>query len=288
MCISDFISIFSVKKIDPDTIAIINLLWQLFSWFMTYFIPPTIAICVAYYFGRRTFIAEKQHDRTALLQAREHEFIKKRYITEGLDKIALILQGYLAHYTFNHSIAIEVVGRCKTQRLSNNDKLDDLIFRPIDLLFDLSPYLRINNLLGDNIYYILMQLVNARSETYYYSRCLDILDLGKYVLANRESKNYKNYEDDLNQIEKLKESETDIFYRFHNVPFSLLVISDTLEKTLIEGVPLKDFRNNIVVKEQIKSMEDIFKNELEQYQNNRVRGDQLGYTPLRVIYSVNS
>lgn len=287
MSITDIFSILVVKRIDPTFLALINLLWGLIAWFMTYYLPPLIAICIAYYFGKKTFIAEKHHDRVTLARSRQHEFIRKRYILEGFDKISVSLNWYLAHYNFNYSVAIEVVGRCKTQRTSNNDKLEDLNFKPVEILHDLSPFPIINNLLGDNIYFLIMQLVNARTETYYYSRCLDMLDLGKYILENREKEDYKNYNNDLKQLEELKESETDIFYRFHNLPFSILVISDAFENFLLTDEPLENFRNNRVVKEQIFSMEEIFKTELKEYENRRLRGDQLCYFPNNVQISMN-
>lgn len=279
MSVTDIFSILVAKRIDPTLIAVLNVLWELFAWLLTYYLPPSIAICVAYYLGKKTFQAEKQHDRDTLIRTREHEFIKKRYILEGFDKINSSLNWYLAHYNFNHSVAIEVVGRCKTQRISNKDKLEDLRFKEIDMLHDLSPFPIINNLIGDNIYYLIMQLVNARTETYYYSRCLDIFDLGKYILENREKDDYKNYKNDMEQLEILKESETEIFYRFHNLPFSMLVISDALEKFLVKDEPLENFRNNQVVKEQIAIMEENFKTELKQYEKYRLRGDQLCYFP---------
>ncbi len=263
----------------PVIVACIHSTWDILSWFMTFYVPPIIVVYIAYRFGIKTFINEKKHDRKALLTAREHDFIKKRYIVEGLDKISSSLNWYLAHYNSNHSIAGEVIARCTTQRISNKDNLEDLSFKPIETIHDLSPFLRINNLAGDNIYHLLMQLVQARTETYYYSRCSDILDLGKYLLEHRSSLPEKEFKDHLAKLDELKESETNIFYRFHSIPYSLLRITDALEKSLIQNEPISGFGENKILIEEIQNMENVFSNELNQYANNRVRGNLLNYAP---------
>jgi len=264
---------------NTNCITFVKSIWAFLVWFMTYYAPPMIAVWIAYHFGKKTFVREKEHDRKTLLNAKENEFVKNRYIIEGLDRVLSSFNWCLSYYNFNYSIAIEVEGRCKTERTSKNDNLEDLVFKPFDMLIDLSPFLRINNLIGDNIYFLLMQLVHARTETFYYSRCLDIMDLGKYILKNRNSATIEDYNANLKELGNLKESETNIFYRFHSIPFSLLVLTDAFEKSVIQGEPISNFRDNKIVKEEIQKMEQLFGDELKIYEKHRHQGEQLSYVP---------
>lgn len=212
-----------------------------------------LAAYLTYKFGLQTYFKKG-----------EHEQILKRYLEEGFDRALASVEYALGVFNDNCRTALEIMREIEVDETVDHS----VIFRRYEQrYFDITPFLKVSRLIGDNIFWKSTQLLfgfvdgkHAFFEKNFQSAVKQVLD-GKiemstdYLLGETRK-----------EITKFCQEAKKYYY----ILTELQTIASVLEQeTALRWADLDKFQNRPKVKESVKRLKNKFRTELKKFEEKQ-------------------
>jgi hypothetical protein len=214
------------------------------------------AVSVGSWFARRAYFEQK-----------DYEWIRERYLHDGLDRISVQVEKSLAIFRHNYSHALTVL---KFFRDAGEDIPEELyktgFIEPEPAMFEFWPDYRINDLIRDNIIHQARELLDAFVRNSYAFIKGDICtaitrtrEPGKKIKITSTPKEISEML--FSELEKYnKESE-----RYYEILPVLHDFANLLQTHRLSLKNLKEFHNREIVKQPINMLRQVFANDIQQF-----------------------
>lgn len=244
--------------------SILNILIE-FQPLLQAILPPLILVWLGYKLGLSKYLQEREDELKILSDNREYEIIISRYLENGVDKALEAVEHALENFRENWSHSLSLLKEFReTQKAAiqiRENSVNKQFIKYDSKAFSLAPAYRIKSIIGDDIYWHVIQLLFAFVGNSYEFFENDLrLCLYTFTKTDRiEASADKIYESYLNEVRRIHvESE-----KYYNIILELYNLSQTLESGVFNFEKFSNLKNHPDIIEGIQRLKDTFKKELE-------------------------